>query len=166
MQSKSSFMNHRDMYLMTAAQSLVDTSSRSLTKINQIHKEHSLVDTTNLNTNNNNQQQQQQQHHKNDDLLKDTDDNQLEDMYNAPMYFGTKNSTVITTQIGATAHLPCTIHYIGEGVVSRMLLLSMCEFVCVSDVLMLHYATLHISIYNIHRVVILTYGKCYTCMYI
>lgn len=132
MQSKTSFLNHQELYLMTAAQSLVDTSSRSLTKINQIHKEHSLVDTSNLNNNNN--QQQQQQHRKNDDLLKETEDNQLEDMYNEPMYFGTKNSTVITTQIGATAHLPCTIHYIGEGVVSRMLLLTCCS------------ATLHISL--------------------
>lgn len=45
--------------------------------------------------------------------------NTLDEFYKEPMYFGTDNSTVITTQIGANAHLPCTIHHIGEGVVSR-----------------------------------------------
>lgn len=38
--------------------------------------------------------------------------------YKEPMYFGTENSTTITTQVGANAHLPCIIHHIGEGVVS------------------------------------------------
>ncbi|XP_037941093.1 uncharacterized protein LOC119674042 [Teleopsis dalmanni] len=41
------------------------------------------------------------------------------DVFNsAPMYFGTENSTVVSTQIGATAHIPCTVHHIGDGVVS------------------------------------------------
>ncbi|XP_075167715.1 uncharacterized protein LOC142239842 [Haematobia irritans] len=31
-------------------------------------------------------------------------------------HFGTENSTLVTTQIGATALLPCTVHQIGEGV--------------------------------------------------
>lgn len=44
--------------------------------------------------------------------------NTLDEYYKEPMYFGTENSTTITTQIGANAHLPCTIHHIGEGVVS------------------------------------------------
>lgn len=44
--------------------------------------------------------------------------NTLDEYYKEPMYFGTENSTVITTQIGANAHLPCAIHNIGEGVVS------------------------------------------------
>ncbi|XP_046809989.1 zwei Ig domain protein zig-8-like [Lucilia cuprina] len=34
------------------------------------------------------------------------------------MYFGTENSTVVATQIGATAHIPCVVHHIGECVVS------------------------------------------------
>ncbi|XP_017049962.1 uncharacterized protein LOC108094040 [Drosophila ficusphila] len=42
----------------------------------------------------------------------------LENLFGTPMYFGTENSTVVTTQIGATAHVPCTVHHIGEGVVS------------------------------------------------
>lgn len=103
------------MYLTTASQSLVDTT-RSLTKLNQNLKENHLLDNTNLNTNINNNNQQQ--HKKAELSMKETEDNQLEDIYNAPMYFGTENSTRITTQIGATAHLPCTIHHIGEGVVS------------------------------------------------
>ncbi|KAM8714388.1 hypothetical protein ACLKA7_014508 [Drosophila subpalustris] len=41
-----------------------------------------------------------------------------DNVYGTPMYFGTENSTVVTTQIGATAHVPCTVHHIGEGVVS------------------------------------------------
>lgn len=47
--------------------------------------------------------------------------NTLDEYYKEPMYFGTENSTTVTTQIGATAHLPCTIHHIGEGVVSILL---------------------------------------------
>ncbi|XP_017079103.1 uncharacterized protein LOC108113115 isoform X2 [Drosophila eugracilis] len=42
----------------------------------------------------------------------------MENLFGTPMYFGTENSTVVTTQIGATAHVPCTVHHIGEGVVS------------------------------------------------
>ncbi|XP_016986007.1 uncharacterized protein LOC108049363 [Drosophila rhopaloa] len=42
----------------------------------------------------------------------------VETLFGTPMYFGTENSTVVTTQIGATAHVPCTVHHIGEGVVS------------------------------------------------
>ncbi|XP_011181451.1 uncharacterized protein LOC105211624 [Zeugodacus cucurbitae] len=42
----------------------------------------------------------------------------LEEIYAAPMYFGTENSTIVTTQIGASAHIPCTVHHIGDGVVS------------------------------------------------
>ncbi|XP_037924960.1 uncharacterized protein LOC119660463 isoform X3 [Hermetia illucens] len=53
--------------------------------------------------------------HTEDNLNKET---AYEDIYKSPMYFGTENSTVITTQIGATAHIPCTIHNIGDGVVS------------------------------------------------
>ncbi|KAM7341604.1 defective proboscis extension response 13 isoform 2-T5 [Cochliomyia hominivorax] len=39
-------------------------------------------------------------------------------IFNTPMYFGTENSTVVATQIGATAHIPCVVHHIGECVVS------------------------------------------------
>lgn len=42
-----------------------------------------------------------------------------DNVFGTPMYFGTENSTVVTTQIGATAHVPCTVHHIGEGVVSK-----------------------------------------------
>nr|ACT09397.1 IP04217p [Drosophila melanogaster] len=42
----------------------------------------------------------------------------MESLFGTPMHFGTENSTVVTTQIGATAHVPCTVHHIGEGVVS------------------------------------------------
>ncbi|EDW01437.1 GH20455 [Drosophila grimshawi] len=41
-----------------------------------------------------------------------------DNVFGTPMYFGTENSTVVTTQIGATAHVPCTVHHIGDGVVS------------------------------------------------
>ncbi|XP_062131113.1 ecdysone-induced protein 74EF isoform X6 [Drosophila sulfurigaster albostrigata] len=78
------------------------------------------------------QQQQQQQHSR--IQAKDTAgpypipvhvENHLEathgidgadNVFGTPMYFGTENSTVVTTQIGATAHVPCTVHHIGEGV--------------------------------------------------
>ncbi|KAJ8683882.1 hypothetical protein QAD02_019674 [Eretmocerus hayati] len=35
-----------------------------------------------------------------------------------PMNFGTDNSTLVRAQIGSTAHLPCVVHNIGEGVVT------------------------------------------------
>ena len=35
-----------------------------------------------------------------------------------PMSFGTANSTVVVSQSGSTAHLPCVVHNIGEGMVS------------------------------------------------
>lgn len=58
-----------------------------------------------------------------EDFVTETDDMQ-ENIYNyTPMYFGTLNSTVVATQIGATAHLPCIIHHIGDGVVSCFFLL-------------------------------------------
>ncbi|EAT41002.1 AAEL007319-PA [Aedes aegypti] len=43
-----------------------------------------------------------------DDLLK---------YYKTPMQFGTENSTIITSQVGSTAHIPCRIHHIGECVI-------------------------------------------------
>jgi hypothetical protein len=56
----------------------------------------------------------------NDLSVTDTNNNDLLELMNSrePMYFGTENSTIVTTQIGATAHIPCTIHNIGDGVVS------------------------------------------------
>lgn len=55
--------------------------------------------------------------HEKENFVTETDD--MQDIYNyTPMYFGTVNSTVVATQIGATAHLPCIIHHIGDGVVS------------------------------------------------
>lgn len=51
----------------------------------------------------------------------DLSDNMLlEEFYRTPMSFGTENLTLVTTQVGATAFLPCRVHYIGDGVVSRV----------------------------------------------
>lgn len=58
--------------------------------------------------------------HNNEDriaMMNENDDNYFE-IFRAPMKFGTVNNTEVTAQIGTTAHLPCTIHSIGEGVVS------------------------------------------------
>ncbi|EDS25761.1 conserved hypothetical protein [Culex quinquefasciatus] len=46
-------------------------------------------------------------------------DSESEDLlkyYKTPMQFGTENSTVSISQVGSTAHIPCRIHHIGEGV--------------------------------------------------
>lgn len=40
-----------------------------------------------------------------------------------PMSFGTENSTVIRAQSGSTAHLPCVVHNIGEGMVCELIFL-------------------------------------------
>lgn len=50
-------------------------------------------------------------------MLNENDENYFE-IFKTPMKFGTENNTEVTAQIGTTAHLPCTIHHIGEGVVS------------------------------------------------
>jgi len=50
-------------------------------------------------------------------ILNENDENYFE-LFRTPMKFGTENNSEVTVQIGAAAHLPCTIHSIGEGVVS------------------------------------------------
>lgn len=50
-------------------------------------------------------------------MINENDEKYFE-IFKAPMKFGTYNNTEVTAQIGTTAHLPCTIHNIGEGVVS------------------------------------------------
>uniref|UniRef100_A0A4Y0BIW0 Ig-like domain-containing protein n=1 Tax=Anopheles funestus TaxID=62324 RepID=A0A4Y0BIW0_ANOFN len=47
-----------------------------------------------------------------------SDSEELLKYYKMPMQFGTENYTLVTSQIGSTAHVPCRIHHIGEGVVS------------------------------------------------
>lgn len=64
--------------------------------------------------------------------------NTLDEYYKEPMYFGTENSTTITTQIGANAHLPCTIHHIGESVVSIKIILFFFIFIVMVVVIALN----------------------------
>uniref|UniRef100_A0A182WM80 Uncharacterized protein n=1 Tax=Anopheles minimus TaxID=112268 RepID=A0A182WM80_9DIPT len=45
-----------------------------------------------------------------------SDSEELLKYYKMPMQFGTENYTLVTSQIGSTAHVPCRIHHIGEGV--------------------------------------------------
>lgn len=52
-------------------------------------------------------------------MINENDENYFE-IFKTPMKFGTENNTEVTAQIGTTAHLPCTIHNVGEGVVSLM----------------------------------------------
>lgn len=49
-------------------------------------------------------------------VINENDENYFE-IFKTPMRFGTENHTEVTAQVGTTAHLPCTIHNIGEGVV-------------------------------------------------
>lgn len=51
-------------------------------------------------------------------MMNENDENYFE-IFKAPMKFSTENNSEVTAQIGTTAHLPCTIHSVGEGVVSR-----------------------------------------------
>ncbi|XP_055706783.1 uncharacterized protein LOC129803927 [Phlebotomus papatasi] len=51
-------------------------------------------------------------------VIEHDDTNTLEEFFRQPMSFGTENLTLITTQVGATAHIPCVVHFIGDGVVS------------------------------------------------
>lgn len=56
--------------------------------------------------------------HNNLAVINENDENYFE-IFKTPMRFGTENNTEVTSQIGTTAHLPCTIHSVGEGVVSN-----------------------------------------------
>jgi hypothetical protein len=53
-------------------------------------------------------------------MINENDENYFE-IFKTPMKFSTENNTEVTAQIGTTAHLPCTIHNVGEGVVSWLL---------------------------------------------
>lgn len=50
-------------------------------------------------------------------IINDNDENFFQ-IFNQPMRFSTENNSVVVAQVGTTAHLPCMIHNIGEGVVS------------------------------------------------
>lgn len=44
----------------------------------------------------------------------------LDDIFGTPeKHFGTENNTVVTSQTGSTALLPCVIRNIGDGIVSE-----------------------------------------------
>jgi hypothetical protein len=59
-------------------------------------------------------------------MINENDENYFE-IFKTPMKFSTENNTEVTAQIGTTAHLPCTIHNVGEGVVSCSVLNVNCE---------------------------------------
>lgn len=71
-------------------------------------------------------------------MMNENDENYFE-IFRTPMKFGTENNTEVTAQIGTTAHLPCTIHSIGEGVVSTNHFSVVCatcaaqKCICLSD---------------------------------
>lgn len=54
----------------------------------------------------------------NQNTIIDDNDEEFFQIFKQPMKFGTENNSVVTAQVGTTAHLPCMIHNIGEGVVS------------------------------------------------
>uniref|UniRef100_A0A1B0CZ17 Uncharacterized protein n=1 Tax=Phlebotomus papatasi TaxID=29031 RepID=A0A1B0CZ17_PHLPP len=62
-------------------------------------------------------------------VIEHDDTNTLEEFFRQPMSFGTENLTLITTQVGATAHIPCVVHFIGDGVVSTFFSI---PFACLS----------------------------------
>ena len=111
----------KNVYLLTPN---LPTSSNS----------HAILQTSTMLGNNSDDEHQQNQNYQLDNqnsatsdninhnlvMIGDNDENYFE-LFRTPMRFGTENHTTITTQIGATAHIPCTIHHIGEGVVSAFL---------------------------------------------
>lgn len=99
-------------------------------------RDNSKVDTSNITANSNNESNETSdlnldaqgtvnqnflmESHKNEHhiaMINENDENYFE-IFKTPMKFGTENNTEVTAQIGTTAHLPCTIHNVGEGVVS------------------------------------------------
>lgn len=53
-------------------------------------------------------------------MMNENDESYFE-IFKTPLRFSTSNNSEITAQIGSTAHLPCTIHNLGEGVVSFLI---------------------------------------------
>lgn len=61
--------------------------------------------------------------HDDDGRFAEVDDlDPFEVFFSGKMKFGTKNSTVVTGQIGGMAYLPCIVHNIGDSVVSTLIL--------------------------------------------
>lgn len=87
---------HQELYVFSPIQDLLDGSRRSLGE--------------NLNLLSTGEQNA---------VAHSKENAQLENLYKSRMRFGTGNSTTVTSQVGASAHLPCTVHNIGEGVVSE-----------------------------------------------
>ncbi|XP_063698189.1 uncharacterized protein LOC134829122 [Culicoides brevitarsis] len=108
----------------------IQTRTTQATKYSDIHNSNLIYENTKNSVDSANSKLSNNKDRKNDDKsessskssnvlsISESVDESLLDLYNTPMYFGTENSTVVMVQAGAVAHLPCTIHHIGEGVVS------------------------------------------------
>lgn len=88
--STTDFIGHQEIYVYTPIHSMLE-ASQTLDNLNLLNRQQN---------------------------ANDVDNAQLEHLYKKRMLFGTINSTTVTSQIGSTAHLPCIIHNVGDGVVS------------------------------------------------
>ncbi|CRL03710.1 CLUMA_CG016544, isoform A [Clunio marinus] len=123
----SSFLNTKndemlrknEFLLMPHVPNRDDYSNKSNTSSNVPpgYNETSEPSDLNLNTQNHNFLMENHNNQNNIVMINENDESYFE-IFKTPMKFGTDNNTKVTAQIGTTAHLPCTIHNIGEGVVS------------------------------------------------
>lgn len=108
-------MTNKDLLLNKSSYSHLQHSHQQLDINENHHTNNHLDDVTHRDNPDNNQNNNNNNHYTSSTIL---DDN--EEFYKSPMYFGTENSTTLTTQIGAVAHIPCLVHNRGEGEVSLL----------------------------------------------
>lgn len=114
-------MLHKNQYLLLPHVPSRDnnkiTDSSNSTEHNNETSETSDLSVDAQNTVNQNFLMENHNHENHIAMINENDENYFE-IFKTPMKFGTENNTEVTAQIGTTAHLPCTIHNVGEGVVS------------------------------------------------
>lgn len=120
MPDKSNKMLHKNQYLLlphVPSRDNTKTDPSNSTANNNETSETSDLSVDTQNTVNHNFLMENHNNENHIAMINENDENYFE-IFKTPMKFGTENNTEVTAQIGTTAHLPCTIHNVGEGVVS------------------------------------------------
>lgn len=126
MAEKNNKMLHKNQYLLLPhVPSSRNDTSFNINNSNYFNTKNNNETSDNVNedlslhhTLNNNNFLMENSEHNNVAVISENEERYFE-IFKTPLRFGTNNNTEITAQIGSTAHLPCIIHNLGEGVVSK-----------------------------------------------
>jgi hypothetical protein len=122
---KNSKMLHKNQYLLLphipshdARSDLVDVSKNG--SVNNLRNDSNENVTLQQTVNSNFLMENSDNYNNNNFAVINENDESYFEIFKTPLRFATNNNTEITAQIGSTAHLPCIIHNLGEGVVSKL----------------------------------------------